>query len=593
MNSRRAPHAVHVRSETLSALLALPIACAVTVGSSLSTAQETPPRPQEPRGPLPYEAVEISFETWEGITLAGTLTLPKGKGPFPAVVLVPGASPFDRDESIFGHRPFLVLSDYLTRRGIAALRLDDRGVGGSSGVKMVVGLEVLADDVLAAVEYLRDRREIDDERIGLIGHSQGAILAPIAAARSGEIGFIVLLCGMGRMVPEVMALQEARDGTGTARTNRAMMKAMVSILHEVPDAGEAKKAIKRRWEEMVSSLPKSEQEGAKTFASNIEAQFRVWVDAPMFRSTFTTDPQSTLERVACPLLAVSGGFDSGTANPSDNLPAMALALEAGGNVDYAIVKLPRLNHLLQTSETGVLSECATIEETIAPAALEIVGNWVSRVTGASTDLRPGPQHVSFPTRDGGVVHADAYGQGDRAVVLAHGGRFTKESWAEQAPTLAEAGFRVVAIDFRGRGQSRGGPGSGSPDEGVHLDVLAAVRYLRRTGAKAVSVVGASFGGWAAAQAVVEAPGEIDRIVLLAATVEQPERLAGRKLFILTRDDFSGGGVPRLPEIREQYERAPEPKELVILEGSAHAQFVFETDQGQRLMHEILRFLSEP
>ena len=205
----------------------------------------------------------------------------------------------------------------------------------------------------------------------------------------------------------------------------------------------------------------------------------------------------------------------------------------------------------------------------------------------------GPQRISFPTQDGGVVYADVYGKNDRSVVLAHGGRFNKESWATQAQALAEAGFRVVAIDFRGRGRSRGGPGSRSADDGVHFDVLAAVRYLHQTGATTVSVVGASFGGGAAAQAAVLAPGGIDRIVLLAATVDQPERLTGRKLFILTRDDFSGGGVLRLPEVREQFERAPEPKELVILNGSAHAQFIFETDQGARLMREILRFLSEP
>lgn len=205
----------------------------------------------------------------------------------------------------------------------------------------------------------------------------------------------------------------------------------------------------------------------------------------------------------------------------------------------------------------------------------------------------GPRHVYFPTEDGGVIYADVYGEGDRAVVLAHGGRFSKESWATQAHTLADAGFRVIAFDFRGRGESRGGPTSRSSDDGVHFDVLAAVRYLRQTGVTTVSVVGASFGGWAAGQAAVAAPGEIDRIVLLAATVDQPERLMGRKLFILTHDDFSGGGVLRLPEIREQYKRAQEPKELVILEGSAHAQFIFETDQGGRLIREIMRFLSEP
>lgn len=207
----------------------------------------------------------------------------------------------------------------------------------------------------------------------------------------------------------------------------------------------------------------------------------------------------------------------------------------------------------------------------------------------------GPQErVSFPTQDGGIVYADLYGTGDRGVVLAHGGRFSKESWATQAHGLATAGFRALAIDFRGRGQSRGGPQATSRED-VHYDVLAAVRYLRRTGANTISVVGASFGGGAAAQAVVAAPpGEIDRVVLLAhSAIGEPERLTGRKLFITSRGDTTGSGALRLPTIREQYERAPEPKELVILDGAAHAQFIFETDQGERLMREILRFLSEP
>lgn len=205
----------------------------------------------------------------------------------------------------------------------------------------------------------------------------------------------------------------------------------------------------------------------------------------------------------------------------------------------------------------------------------------------------GPTHVFFPTEDGGIVHGDLYGNGDRRVVLAHGGRFTKESWATQAQRLANAGFRTLAIDFRGRGQSRGGPQITAPDD-VHFDVLAAVRYLHKSGATSVSVVGGSFGGWAAARAAVEArEGEIDRIVLLAApAIDEPERMKGRKLFITSRDDFSGNGDLRLPEIRDQFERAPDPKQLVILEGSAHAQYIFETEQGDLLMREILRFLSE-
>lgn len=207
----------------------------------------------------------------------------------------------------------------------------------------------------------------------------------------------------------------------------------------------------------------------------------------------------------------------------------------------------------------------------------------------------GPQEtVSFPTEDGGVVYADVYGTGRHGVVLAHGGRFTKESWEEQAPILAEAGFRVIAIDFRGRGRSHA-PQSTSGHEDVHFDVLAAVRYLHETGATQVSVVGASFGGGAAAEAAAAAsPGEIDRIVLIAhSSIDHPEQMKGRKLFITARDDTTGSGALRLPSIREQFERAQDPKEMVVLDGSAHAQFIFQTDQGPRLLHEMIRFLSEP
>jgi pimeloyl-ACP methyl ester carboxylesterase len=206
-----------------------------------------------------------------------------------------------------------------------------------------------------------------------------------------------------------------------------------------------------------------------------------------------------------------------------------------------------------------------------------------------------PQHVSFPTSDGGIVYADVYGTGERGVVLAHGGRFTKESWEKQAQVLVDAGFRVLAFDFRGRGQSRGPKSKSGEDDGFEYDVLAAVRYMHQTGAKTVSVVGASFGGGAAADAsIISEPGEIDRLVLLAAwTDNPPEKIKGRKLFIVARDDSDGGGDLRLPHIRANYEKAIGPKELIILDGSAHAQFLFATDQGDRLMKEILRFLTQP
>lgn len=218
------------------------------------------------------------------------------------------------------------------------------------------------------------------------------------------------------------------------------------------------------------------------------------------------------------------------------------------------------------------------------------------IEGKEQDISDQPKEVSFSTQDGGLVYANLYGNGERAVVLAHGGRFTKESWDKQARVLVKAGFRVLAIDFRGRGKSRGAKEPNPNDDGVRYDVLAAIRYLSGNGAKSISVIGASFGGGAAAEASIEAKeGEIDRLILLAhSPIANPEKMKGKKLFILTRDDFSGDNkIPRLPKIRDQYEKAAEPKELVILEGSAHAQFIFETDQGERLMQEILRFLAAP
>jgi pimeloyl-ACP methyl ester carboxylesterase len=200
--------------------------------------------------------------------------------------------------------------------------------------------------------------------------------------------------------------------------------------------------------------------------------------------------------------------------------------------------------------------------------------------------------VSFPTEDGGVIYANVYGEGERGVVLAHGGRFNKESWDPQARTLAAAGFRVLALDFRGYGKSKGPGDSDVMSAPLYQDVLAAVRYLRKTGAKSVSVVGGSLGGGAAGDASIESrPGEIERVVFLGSAPNKPaEKLKSRSLFIVSRDD-KDGDTPRLIEIQAKYDKAPEPKKLIILEGSAHAQFLFQTDQAERVMREILEFLS--
>ena len=210
----------------------------------------------------------------------------------------------------------------------------------------------------------------------------------------------------------------------------------------------------------------------------------------------------------------------------------------------------------------------------------------------SSHIAAAQKTISFPTEDGGLVFANLYGTGERSVVLAHGGRFNKESWAKQAQQLVAEGFQVLAIDFRGYGNSRG-PGDKQPmDAPLQLDVLAAVRYLHANGAKTVSVVGGSMGGGAAGDAsIASKPGEIDRVVFLGAHPNGPaDKLQCASLYIVARDDANADG-PRLPEIQKAYEKSPRPKQLIILDGSAHAQFLFQTDQAERVMREILRFLS--
>jgi len=222
----------------------------------------------------------------------------------------------------------------------------------------------------------------------------------------------------------------------------------------------------------------------------------------------------------------------------------------------------------------------------------IVGVLVAMAASHAIGQKP----VVFPLLSGqGQVQADLYGRGARGVVLAHGGRFNKESWTPQADILAKAGFLVLSVRFRGDGLNPdGSTGSFGSAADNAADVLAAVAYLCGIGAKTVSAVGGSFGGDAVGDAdAASKPGTFDRIILLASSGgDSPEKLNGRKLFIVARDDTSGDGL-RLPEITKHYERAPQTKKLVILEGSAHAQFLFATDQGPRLMDEILRFLSEP
>jgi len=352
----------------------------------LSRAQDgqarTARRSQEPSAPFPYQEVDITFENkGAGIKLAGTLTLPRSTTTVPAVVLITGSGAQDRDESIAGHKPFLVLADYLTRRGIAVLRVDDRGVGGSTGSTPNSTTADFATDVIAAVEYLKGRSEINAKRIGLIGHSEGGLVAPLAATKSSDVAFIVMMAGPGLPGDQILYLQATAlmkaSGAPAAviDQNRKLQEELIGIAQsEDATAGESR--FRALLEKTLSGAPDS----AKPMVTQqLEAQYRM-VSTPWFKHFLNYDPRPVLRNVKCPVLAMIGENDLQVPY-QENLSEIEAALKAGGNTDYTVVHLPELNHLFQTSKTGLPAEYSQIEETIAPRALQTMGDWIIREIG--------------------------------------------------------------------------------------------------------------------------------------------------------------------------------------------------------------------
>ena len=338
-------------------------------------------RPQTPKKPYPYREEEVSYEnTGAGITLAGTLTLPQGEGPFPAVLLITGSGAQNRDETIFNHKPFLVIADHLTRRGIAVLRVDDRGVGGTTGNLGESTTDDLAGDVLTGVSLLKDHKQIDPGRIGLIGHSEGGIIAPMAAARSEDVAFIVLLAGTGLTGEEILYMQSdliARaEGASEEDIQKSLdqAKRIYSILKSGQDKQAMKEAIRRMFEEDMAKLSEEERKKEELSEEEIEAQLKQ-ILSDWFLYFLTYDPRPVLHDVHCPVLALNGEKDL-QVPPKENLAEIGKALKAGGNSDVTLKEMPGLNHLFQTAETGSVSEYGKIEETVSPAVLQLMGDWI-------------------------------------------------------------------------------------------------------------------------------------------------------------------------------------------------------------------------
>lgn len=339
-----------------------------------------PNRPQEPPKPYPYEEREVRYENKKaGIQLAGTLTLPRSSGPFPAAILITGSGPQDRDETVAGHKPFLILADHLTRRGIAVLRVDDRGVGGSTGSMSNSTSEDFAGDVLAGVEFLKARAEIDPKRIGLIGHSEGGVIAPLVATKSSDVAFIVLIAGPGLPGDETLYLQGAvllrASGVDEAQIsqNRKVQEAIINIVKSEKDPAARIplfRALRDEWTAKLSDDVKP------IMIQRLEAEFQR-VSTPWLNYLVNFDPRPVLAKVKSPVLAVTGEKDLQVPY-RENLAGIEDALKSGANTDYTIVHLPNLNHLLQTSKTGLPTEYSQIEETMAPQALALISEWIEK-----------------------------------------------------------------------------------------------------------------------------------------------------------------------------------------------------------------------
>lgn len=355
-----------------------------TAFSLIAAAHELPMslRPQEPKGAVPYYEEEVKYSNLTaGVTLAGTLTLPRSGKPSPAVLLIAGSGPCDRDETAFGHKPFLVLADHLTKQGIAVLRVDKRGVGQSTGNYAVSTTEDFAADVLAGIEYLKTRKEVDTQQIGLIGHSEGGLIAPMVAVKSNDVAFIVLMAGQGVTGEATLYTQETlisrAMGVPEEQISHQLdfQKQVLTVIKNESDLEKADKLLREIIAKQLANLPKEEQQ---TSANAMEAQLKR-CNSKWFRYFLTYDPITSLKHLKIPVLVINGQLDW-QVSPKQNLPVIAKILEEAGNRNYRIIEFPKLNHFFQTCETGSILEYGKIEETIAPVVLDTLSGWILETT---------------------------------------------------------------------------------------------------------------------------------------------------------------------------------------------------------------------
>jgi uncharacterized protein len=337
-------------------------------------------KPQEPNPPFPYISEDLTFPNNKfNIKLAGTLTIPAGKGPFPAVIMITGSGAQNRNEEIMGHKPFLVIADYLSRNGIAVLRYDDRGAGKSQGNYAAATSADIATDAEAAFNFLRNNPKINPKSIGLIGHSEGGLIAIMIAASNHEIAFIISLAGSGVTGQQIIIRQSEDISRLSAvpadiiKENTAILKKRFAILRKEKDNKKAEKKILALYRENLEKK-KTSKENTEKAVNYLKATFGAdtytWL-----RYFIMTDPADLWKKVKCPVLALNGEKDTQVA-ANENLPAIQKALKSSGNKSVKAIKLPGLNHLFQHCKTGLPAEYGTIEETFSPEVLKIITEWI-------------------------------------------------------------------------------------------------------------------------------------------------------------------------------------------------------------------------
>lgn len=341
-------------------------------------------RPQEPKPPFPYKTEEITFtNTKANIELAGTLTIPEGKGPFPAVVLVTGSGPQDRNEALMGHKPFLVIADYLTRKGIAVLRYDDRGIGKSKGSFTTATTFDFADDAESGLLWLKKQPLIDKKHVGIAGHSEGGLIAPIVASRNKDVNFIILLAGPGINGEEIILAQSELISQisglkpDVIKESIDLNKKIFDVIKKEDDNTKALAKSHKILEDAINNnnsltdIEKTDQ--AKTIDVKIAPLVTPW-----FRTFIQLDPRPYLLKTKCPVLALNGTKDLQV--PCDvDLESIDKYLKLAGNKNYTIIKIEGVNHLFQHADKGLPSEYSSIEETFAPEALQAMSNFILKL----------------------------------------------------------------------------------------------------------------------------------------------------------------------------------------------------------------------